>query len=119
MTFSNGINWQKRTCLHVRERIFASGETDLVWRSPGGDLAVSRAWSAGTTVAPPWLTTTMRRQGDEFLASLRAPRGAEIEYRFRTTMTRRGNAIRPLWDSSQAYRRLGWTGTQRWSSARQ
>lgn len=29
LTFCNGISWQHRTCLHVRERIFVGGEMDL------------------------------------------------------------------------------------------
>ena len=39
LTFCNGISWQQRTCLHVRERIFVGGEMDLA--ASGDDFRIA------------------------------------------------------------------------------
>src|SRR5262245_28023590 len=80
----------------IRYQISDAGEVFLAWGIDGWNQLPEATWPVGTVIRKKVLYSPMTRVGDVFMATVRVPRGATIDYLFHITRTRSGAAVDTL-----------------------
>jgi hypothetical protein len=78
-----------------------AGEVFLVWGVNGWAVVPEATRPAETVVKDAVMHTPMNRQGSLFLATIRAPEGAKIDYGFLITKTIDGTPIDKVWEGDR------------------
>ncbi|MGH2521104.1 MAG: hypothetical protein ACRDH2_01260 [Anaerolineales bacterium] len=88
---------------NFRYELPGAGEVFLVWGVNGWVVVPESLRPAGTTLQNNVMHTPMTREEDTFVATVRVPSGATLDYGFLITKKRDGTAITPFWDGSLDY----------------
>lgn len=88
----------------IRYRAPAAGAVLLVWGVDGWAALPELERPAGTVLVEGVMHSPMARDGEEFVAAVQLPRGAELSYGFRITALRDGTRIESLWHGSERFR---------------
>ena len=105
---AQGADFQKEqpfVTVEIRYHMPDAGDVFLVWGINGWKLVSLETRPPGTEVKDRIMYTPMIRGGDNvFVAEIRAPSGATIDYAFQITKTRGGESVN-LWDTNGAPKR--------------
>lgn len=84
-----------------------AGEVFLVWGIEGWQPLAAAIRPAGTVIKDGIMRTPMDQEGDAFVATVKIPSGAALDYGFLIT-DRRGifDLVRPIWDGDQDYQMI-------------
>jgi Gpi18-like mannosyltransferase len=83
----------------IRYNLPEAGEIFLVWGINGWNVLPKEMWPAGTILKDNLMYTPMVREDETFVARVRVPSGATIDYVFQITKTAGGASIE-VWDAN-------------------
>jgi lipopolysaccharide transport system permease protein len=84
----------------IRYHMLEAGEVFLVWGIDGWNVVPEENRPVGTEVVDGVMRTPMVREQDTFVATVRVPAGAPLDYGFQIRQTRDGTAISWVWNGN-------------------